>query len=56
MIYDVYDKVEELQWRLDGLDNTINFMEDVKSKLEDGKKVEKEELEECEFLHMDRDF
>ena len=30
-------------------------MEGVKSKLEDGNKVEKEELEECEFLHADRD-
>jgi len=55
MIYEVYDKVEELQWRLDELENTINFMEGVKSKLEDGNKVEKEELEECEFLYADRD-
>ena len=52
MIYDVHNRAQELQWTIDELEESINFMEDVKSQLEDNGKVDKRDLEECEILHM----
>ena len=51
MIYDVHDRAQELQWRIDELEDNINFMEDVKLDLEKNGKVYKRDLEECEFLY-----
>ena len=52
MIYDIHNRAEELQWRIDELEDNIYFMEDVKSQLEENGKVDKRDLEECEILHM----
>ena len=52
MIYDIHNRAEELQWRIDELEDNIYFMEDVKLDLEKNGKVDKRDLEECEILHM----
>ena len=53
MIYDIHNRTQELQWTIDELEDSIDFMEDVKLDLEKNGKVDKRDLEECEFLHMD---
>ena len=52
MIYDIHNRAQELQWTIDELEESIYFMEDVKSQLEENGKVDKRDLEECEILHM----
>ena len=52
MIYDIHSRTQELQWTIDELEDSIYFMEDVKSQLEENGKVDKRDLEECEILHM----
>ena len=52
MIYDIHDRAQVLQWRIDELEDNIDFMEDVKLDLEKNGKVDKRDLEECEILHM----
>ena len=51
MIYDIHDRAQVLQWRIDELEDNIDFMEDVKLDLEKNGKVDKSDLEECEFLY-----
>ena len=51
MIYDIHDRAQVLQWRIDELEDNIDFMEDVKLDLEKNGKVDKRDLEECEFLY-----
>ena len=53
MIYDIHDRAQVLQWRIDELEDNIDFMEDVKLDLEKNGKVDKRDLEECEFLYDD---
>ena len=52
MIYEIHDKAEILQWKIDELEENIDFMEDIKDQLEKNGKVDKRDLEECEILHM----
>ena len=54
MIYDIHNRTQELQWTIDELEDSIDFMEDVKLRLEDGDidSSLKNDLEECEILHM----
>ena len=51
MIYDIHNRTQELQWTMDELEDSINFMEDIKLELEKNGKVDKRDLEECEFLY-----
>ena len=53
MIYEIHDKAEILQWKIDELEENIDFMEDIKDQLEKNGKVDKRDLEECEFLYDD---
>ena len=53
MIYEIHDKAEILQWKIDELEENIDFMEDIKYQLEKNGKVDKRDLEECEFLYDD---
>ena len=55
MIYEIHDKAEILQWKIDELEENIDFMEDIKYQLEKNGKVDKRDLEECEFLHDEVD-
>ena len=52
MIYDIHNRTQELQWTIDELEDSINFMEDIKLELEKNGKVDKRDLEECEILHL----
>ena len=52
MIYDIHSRTQELQWTIDELEDSINFMEDIKLELEKNGKVDKRDLEECEILHL----
>ena len=53
MIYEIHDKAEILKWKIDELEENIDFMEDIKDQLEKNGKVDKRDLEECEFLYDD---
>ena len=53
MIYDIHMKAEELQYRVHDLEEYIDYMEDIKDQLEKNGKVDKRDLEECEFLYDD---
>ena len=53
MIYDIHDRAQVLQWRIDELEDNINFMEDVKLDLEKNGKVDKRDLEEWKGLGYD---
>ena len=51
MIYDIHMRAEDLQLRVHELEDSIDYMEDIKLELEKNGKVDKEYLEECEFLY-----
>jgi predicted ribosome quality control (RQC) complex YloA/Tae2 family protein len=51
MIYEIHQRAEELQYRVQDLEEYIDYMEDVKEQLEKNGKVDKNDLRECEFLY-----
>ena len=51
MIYEIHQRAEELQYRVQDLEEYIDYMEDVKEQLEKNGKVNKNDLRECEFLY-----
>ena len=51
MIYDIHMRAEDLQLRVHELEDSIDYMEDIKLELEKNGKVDKRDLEECEFLY-----
>ena len=51
MIYEIHQRAEELQYRVQDLEEYIDYMEDVKYQLEKNGKVDKNDLRECEFLY-----
>jgi len=51
MIYEIHQRAEELQYRVQDLEEYIDYMEDVKEQLEKNGKVDKFDLEECEILY-----
>ena len=55
MIYEIHDKAEILQWKIEELEEQIDFMENVKLRLEDGEVDSslKNDLEECKFIYED---
>ena len=52
MIYDIHMRAEDLQLRVHELEDSIDYMEDIKLELEKNGKVDKRDLEECEILHL----
>ena len=51
MIYEIHQRAEELQYRVQDLEEYIDYMEDVKEQLEKNGKVDKFDLEECQFIY-----
>ena len=51
MIYEIHQRAEELQYRVQDLEEYIDYMEDIKNQLEKNGKVDKNDLRECEFLY-----
>jgi len=51
MIFDINMRARELQYRVQDLEEYIDYMEDVKEQLEKNGKVDKFDLEECEILY-----
>ena len=51
MIYEIHQRAEELQYRVQDLEEYIDYMEDVKEQLEKNGKVNKIDLEECQFIY-----
>ena len=51
MIYDIHMKAEELQYRVQDLEEYIDYMEDIKDQLEKNGKIDKNDLEECQFIY-----
>ena len=51
MIYDIHMRAEDLQLRVHELEDSIDYMEDIKLELEKNGKVDKNDLRECEFLY-----
>ena len=51
MIYEIHQRAEELQYRVQDLEEYIDYMEDVKEQLEQNGKVDKIDLEECQFIY-----
>ena len=55
MIYEINMRAEELQYRVQDLEEYIDYMEDIKYQLEKNGKVDKNDLRECEFLYDEVD-
>tara|TARA_Y100001973_G_scaffold49328_1_gene73370 strand:+ start:762 stop:1031 length:270 start_codon:yes stop_codon:yes gene_type:complete len=51
MIFDINMRVRELEYRVQDLEEYIDYMEDVKEQLEKNGKVDKIDLEECQFIY-----
>ena len=51
MIFDINMRVRELEYRVQDLEEYIDYMEDVKEQLEKNGKVDKFDLEECQFIY-----
>ena len=51
MIFDIIMRVRELEYRVQDLEEYIDYMEDVKEQLEKNGKVDKFDLEECQFIY-----
>ena len=51
MIFDINMRVRELEYRVQDLEEYIDYMEDVKEQLEKNGKVDKNDLEECQFIY-----
>ena len=51
MIFDINMRARELQYRVQDLEEYIDYMEDVKEQLEKNGKVDKIDLEECQFIY-----
>ena len=51
MIFDINMRARELQHRVQDLEEYIDYMEDVKEQLEKNGKVNKIDLEECQFIY-----
>ena len=51
MIYEIHQRAEELQYRVQDLEEYIDYMEYIKDQLEKNGKVDKNDLRECEFLY-----
>ena len=51
MIYEIHQRAEELQYRVQDFEEYIDYMEDIKEQLEKNGKVDKNDLRECEFLY-----
>ena len=51
MIFDINMRARELQHRVQDLEEYIDYMEDVKEQLEKNGKIDKNDLEECQFLY-----
>ena len=51
MIFDINMRARELQYRVQDLEEYIDYMEDVKEQLEKNGKVDKFDLEECQFIY-----
>ena len=51
MIYEIHQRAEVLQYRVQDLEEYIDYMEDIKYQLEKNGKVDKNDLRECEFLY-----
>ena len=51
MIFDINMRVRELQYRVQDLEEYIDYMEDIKEQLEKNGKVDKIDLEECQFIY-----
>ena len=51
MIFDINMRVRELEYRAQDLEEYIDYMEDVKEQLEKNGKVDKIDLEECQFIY-----
>ena len=53
MIYEIHQRAEELQYRVQDLEEYIDYMEDIKEQLEKNGKVDKSDLETCEIYYED---
>ena len=51
MIYEIHQRAEELQYRVQDLEEYIDYMEDIKDQLEKNGKIDKNDLEECQFIY-----
>ncbi len=51
MIFDINMRARELQYRVQDLEEYIDYMEDVKEQLEKNGKIDKNDLEECQFIY-----
>ena len=51
MIFDINMRARELEYRVQDLEEYIDYMEDVKEQLEKNGKVDKNDLEECQFIY-----
>ena len=51
MIFDINMRARELKYRVQDLEEYIDYMEDVKEQLEKNGKVDKIDLEECQFIY-----
>ena len=55
MIFDINMRARELEHRVQDLEEYIDYMEDVKEQLEKNGKVDKIDLEECQFIYEEID-
>ena len=51
MIFDINMRARELQHRVQDLEEYIDYMEDIKDQLEKNGKIDKNDLEECQFIY-----
>ena len=51
MIFDINMRARELEHRVQDLEEYIDYMEDIKEQLEKNGKIDKNDLEECQFIY-----
>ena len=51
MIFDINMRARELEHRVQDLEEYIDYMEDIKDQLEKNGKIDKNDLEECQFIY-----
>ena len=51
MIFDINMRARELEYRVQDLEEYIDYMEDIKDQLEKNGKIDKNDLEECQFIY-----
>ena len=51
MSFDINMRARELQHRVQELEEYIDYMEDIKDQLEKNGKIDKNDLEECQFIY-----